>query len=83
MLEKLVNKAEESIKKALCHANKVKGINDKSDKTDILNAEYYMGQFYAYMEMIEDISLNKYVEIGEKTREISQKVLEAINKIYG
>lgn len=78
MLEKLADKAEASITEALYHANKLDG----NKKTNILNANYYMGQFHAYMELIEDISFDKYVEIGEKTRETSQKILEAINKIY-
>ena len=78
MLEKLVNKAEESMKNALHHANKTDG----NKTTNILNAEYCMGEFNAYMELIEEISLDKYVEIGEKTKETSQTVLEAIDKIY-
>ena len=36
----------------------------------------------AYMEMIEEISLDKYVELGEKMKEMRQTVLEAIDKIY-
>ena len=82
MLENLINKAEEKINEALQHANNVEnGIKNKT--TEILNAEYYMGQFMAYMDMIEGIDLDKHVEMGEKTKEIRQKVLEAINKIYG
>ena len=79
MLEKIVSKAEESMEKALHHANKTDG----NKVTNILNAEYHMGEFNAYMEMIEDISLDMYVEIGEKTKETRQIVLEAIDKIYG
>lgn len=41
-----------------------------------------MGEFHAYMKLIEEISLDKYVEIGEKTKETRQTVLEAIDKIY-
>jgi hypothetical protein len=41
-----------------------------------------MGEFHAYMELIEEISLDKYVEIGSKTKEARQTVLEAIDKIY-
>lgn len=82
MLENLINKAEEKINEALQHANNVEnGIKNKT--TEILNAEYYMGQFMAYMDMIEGIDLDKHVEMGEKTKETRQKVLEAINKIYG
>ncbi len=78
MLEKLTSKAEESMGKALHHANKTDG----NKTTNILNAEYHMGEFNAYMELIEDSSIDKYVEIAEKTKETRQTVLEAIDKIY-
>ena len=69
MLENLINKAEEKINEALQHANNVEnGIKNKT--TEILNAEYCMGQFMAYMDMIEGIDLDKHVEMGEKTKEI-------------
>lgn len=81
MLEILASKAEETINSALQHANNVEnGIKNKT--TEILNAEYFMGQFMAYMDMIESIDLDKYVEVAEKTKETRQRVMEAINKIY-
>lgn len=81
MLENLINKAEEKINEALQHAINVEnGIKYKT--TEILNAEYCMGQFIAYMDMIEGIDLDKYIEVGEKTKETRQRVLEDINKIY-
>ena len=64
--------------KALSYANNT----DRNKTTNILNAEYHMGEFHAYMELIEEISLDKYVEIGEKTKEARETVLEAIDKIY-
>lgn len=82
MLKNFISKAEVKIKEALQHANNVENkIGNKT--TEILNAEYCMGQFMAYMDMIESIDINKYVELGEQTKETRQKVLEAINKIYG
>lgn len=66
------------MEKALNYANKIDG----NKTTNILNAEYHMGKFHAYMELIEEISLDKYVEIGEKTKETRQTILEAIDKIY-
>lgn len=81
VLEILVSKAEETINSALQHANNVvNGIKNKT--TEILNAEFCMGQFMAYMDMIESIDLDKYVEVAEKTKETRQRVMEAINKIY-
>jgi len=78
MLEKLVSKAEESIKKALQYANKTDG----NKTTNILNAEYHMGEFNAYMELIEEIDIDKYVELGEKTKETRDTILIAIDKLY-
>lgn len=82
MLKDLIGKAELKINEALQHANNVEN-KIGNETTEILNAEYCMGQFMAYMDMIESIDINKYVELGEKTKETRQKVLEAINKIYG
>ena len=79
MMEKLVEKAERSIIEALESANK----QDGNKTTNILNAEYHMGEFHAYMKLIGEISLDMYVEIGERTQEARQTVLEAIDKIYG
>ena len=78
MLEKLVSKAEESIRKALQCANKTDG----NKTTNILNSEYHMGEFNAYMKLIEEISLDKYVELGEKTKETRNTILIAIDKLY-
>lgn len=36
-----------------------------------------------YMDIIKGIDLDKYVEAGEKTKKTRQRVLEAINEIYG
>lgn len=81
MLENFINNAETNINEALHHANNVdNGIGNKV--TEILNAQYCLAQFHAYMDMINVIDLDKFVEIGEKTRGTSQKVLEAVNKIY-
>lgn len=79
MLEKLINNAEVKLNEALGYAMKVVNANSK---TEILNAEYCMGKFMAYMEMIEKIDINKYVELGEKTKETRNTILMAIDKLY-
>lgn len=56
MLNKLISKAELKINEALEHANNVENkIGNKT--TEILNAEYCMGQFMEYMDIIENIKL--------------------------
>lgn len=78
MLEKLINKAEKSIEHALHYAKQTSG----NKTTNMLNAEYYMGEFNAYMALIEEIDIDKYVEIGLKTKESRQIILESIEQIY-
>ena len=80
-LHDYVADAETQINEALQHAINVEN-GEGSRITEILNAEYCMGQFNVYMEMVEAIDMDKYVELGEKTKESRQKVLEVIDTIY-
>lgn len=79
MLEILVNKAKEEINMALTYAMK---IESSKNKTECLNAEYHMGKFSAFMDIIEGLSIEKFVEIGESTKDMRQFILEGINKLY-
>ena len=79
MVEIFVKNAEEQIKKALGCAMKI--VNSNS-KTEILNAEFHIGQFHAYLDMLKLVDFDKYIEVVEKSREASDIVLKAINKLY-
>lgn len=79
MLEVFITNAESYLNRALYHAMKIINANSK---TDILNAEYCMGQFMAYMDMIEITDFDKFIEIGERTMETRTMILEAIDKLY-
>lgn len=48
MLEKLIDKAKNAMKEALVDAEKITDGRTMSEKTNILNANYHMAQFYAY-----------------------------------
>lgn len=45
MLEKLIDKAKNAMKEALVYAEKITDGRTMSEKTNILNANYYMAQF--------------------------------------
>ena len=79
MLESLVSKAKEEINMAMTYAMK---IESAKNKTECLNAEYHMGKFSAFMDIIEDLSMEKFVEVGESTKDMRQFVLEGIDKLY-
>ena len=65
-LDNFSDAAEKQINEALQHVKNVE--NGKGNPiTEILNAEYCMGQFNVYMEMVEAIDMNKYVEL-ERTQ---------------
>lgn len=79
MLENFINNAEAYINRALHHAEK---IIDANSKAEILNAEYCLGQYNAYLDMIKITDLDSYVRLAEKNKETVEIVLEAINKLY-
>ena len=68
MLEKLIDKAKNAMKEALVYAEKITDGRTMSEKTNILNANYYMAQFHAYLELIEDIDLDTFVKLSEGRR---------------
>ncbi|MBS5304882.1 MAG: hypothetical protein KHZ13_13200 [Firmicutes bacterium] len=82
MLEKLIDKAKNAMKEALVDAEKITDGRTMSEKTNILNANYHMAQFYAYLELIEDIDLDTFVKLGEETMKDGDRVLERIDRLY-
>lgn len=82
MLEKLIDKAKNAMKEALVYAEKITDGRTMSEKTNILNANYYMAQFHAYLELIEDIDLDIFVKLSEETMKDGDRVLERIGRLY-
>ena len=71
----------DSISAAIEQIEKI-GTDKKSDVTCILNAEYQLGQYSACMHMLEQISMDKFLEYGEQYSADVHRVLEGINKLY-
>lgn len=78
-VEDLESKISEVIKTALEYSKKVK---DGNDKTNILNIEYYMGQYYAYGSLLETLDWDKFVELHEKYKKAWNECQNAIDKLY-
>ena len=79
MLENLVSKAKEEINMAMTDAM---NIESAKNKTECLNAEYHIGKFHAFMDVIKDLSIDKFVEVGTNIKDMSQFILERINRLY-
>ena len=78
-IEELESKISEVIETALEYARKVK---DGNDKTDILNTEYWMGQYHAYEFLMETLDWDKFVELHEKYKKAWNECQNAIDKLY-
>lgn len=78
-IEELESKITEAIETALEYSKKVK---DGNDKTNILNIEYYMGQYYAYGSLLEALNWDKFVELHEKYSNAWLECQDAIEKLY-
>lgn len=80
MAEIFADKTKEEINMAMSYAMQ---INDTRNKTECLNAEYHMGRFAAFMDILEELDMDAFVEIGDNTRQMRQFISEGVNKIYG
>ncbi len=78
-LEELENKISEAMETALEYSKKVKSGNIK---TDILNTEYWMGQYHAYESLMQDLDWYKFVELHEKYNKAWFECQNVIDKLY-
>ena len=76
-IEELESKISEVIEMALEYAKKV-----KDDKTNILNIEYLMGEYYAYESLMQNLDWDKFVELHEKYVKSWNECQNTIDKLY-
>ncbi|WP_147419423.1 hypothetical protein [Blautia obeum] len=80
--EEIINKLEKALKDAVVWAKLITTENSTQNKTRIINAEYHLSQFLAYMEVLWELDIDKYVEIGSETNKDRTAVALAIDKLY-
>lgn len=79
MVETLKKEAYEAIKKAI---NFAKQIKDKNSKTAILNTEYQIGRYHAYILLLEKLDFDAFEEIHNENKEHWKMCTLAIEKLY-
>ena len=79
MLNRIIRQAEKNLEMAFNYSQNI--INNNS-KTEILNAELCYGKYFAYMEMLWELDVETYVELGSKHFTKRESILDAIEKIY-
>lgn len=77
-IDTLIKKAEESLNEALKESRKV----GKHTTTNLINTEFNMGKFHAYIDLLEDIDINIFVEVVEKNKVKCDEVLCNIQNAY-
>ena len=72
------------IEKAEREQNNSFVINGKSVgfKTFLLNAQYNIGKYHAYMGLIEQMDIDLFVEMHERDKEHISNITKAIEQIY-
>lgn len=80
--ERIINQAKKALEDAVICAKQITTENNVHNKTCILNTEYHLSQFIAYMEILWELDIEKYVAIGIETRKDTNYVLLAIDKLY-
>lgn len=80
--ERIINQAKKSLEDAVICAKQITTENNVHNKTCILNTEYHLSQFLAYMEILWELDIDKYVEIGSETNKDRTAVALAIDKLY-
>lgn len=80
--ERIINQAKKSLEDAVICAKQITTENNVHNKTCILNTEYHLSQFFAYMEILWELDIDKYVEIGSETNKDRTAAALAIDKLY-
>lgn len=80
--KEVINKAKKALKTAMDWAKLITTEDTTQNKTRILNAENHLSQFYAYMEVLWEIDIEEYVDLGSKTSREREYVALAIDKLY-
>ena len=81
LIETLVDKIHESMSAAVAAIESI-GEDRRSNITHFINAEYNIGKYHAYMNVMEDLNIETFVMCHEKYKEDWHKVMQGMEKLY-
>lgn len=82
MIEVLTEKARESVKNGINEIDTIGQNPNKQKITHIINAEYHLAQYHAYMNLLEELDMNKFVELADETETARDQILEFVDQLY-
>jgi len=59
-----------------------KAFNTGNKNTDILNVEHAIGKYHAYMEILDMLSTEEFINVAEKTKIRIEELMQFVEKIY-
>ena len=59
-----------------------KAFNTVNKNTDILNVEHAIGKYHAYMEILDMLSTEEFINVAEKTKMRIEELMHFVEKIY-
>lgn len=77
----LKKKIFDSIITALDYANYIDNMGGLNCKTYILNMEFNMGHYSAYLELLKELDFSTFEEINNKTREAWEECNRILNNV--
>lgn len=59
-----------------------KAFNTGNKNTDILNVEHAIGKYHAYMEILDMLSTEEFINVAGKTKMRIEELMQFVEKIY-
>lgn len=83
MIKALSEKAAESRKKAVGEIDTIGQTPGKHPATHILNAEYGLAQYHAYLELLFELdAIDEYVKCSEDGKENAHRILQMVDQQF-
>lgn len=80
--EQLIEKCRFYASDALSEAQKWQYETGTMRITRLLNAEYSIGKFHAYLDMLQEVDMEAFCMIHDETRATVTRVMELLQNLY-
>lgn len=82
IIEVLTEKARESVKNGINEIETIGQNPNKQKITYMINAEYHLAQYHAYMNLLEELDMNRFVELADETETARDQILGFVDQLY-
>ena len=72
----------EYIKEKITEALNIKIDPDCNPITQAINAEYALGRYHAFIDILQDLDLDAFCEVHEETSERRKELMQIVDGLY-